>query len=129
MKCPDCERNSGEVIYGEEFICDKCDGELIINYCVCHTCGYSWRLKNNEFLDGHKIDEETINQMLGSFETFLKEELGTTKSIIREVKNCSKMSDIIHVCIKCGEIAHPIDDCSFECPACGFKWEVLEGGR
>lgn len=137
MKCPDCEKDSGAVMMVDTIICDRCGDELDISYCSC-ICGYTWRLKNDEFLDGSKIDEESIDQLLKDVESVLDEELAdviddafdeATPPKKRSPRKYSNMSDMLHSCIKCGEMAYPSDDYSFKCSVCGFEWEILEGGQ
>lgn len=41
----------------------------------------------------------------------------------------NNMLDMIHKCIRCGEVVVPLDDFNFECPFCGFEWEILNGER
>lgn len=140
MKCPDCEKDSGGILYVDTITCDGCGDESTISYCACSLCDYTWRLKNDEFLDGSKIDEEIINQMLEDFEATLDEELNLENILDDAFDKAnparkripikySKMSDMLHNCIKCGETAYQVDDYSFKCSACDFEWEVLEGGQ
>ena len=130
MKCPNCKRDSGGIMYKDVITCNKCGEHLVIDYCSCHMCGYTWRLNNGEFLDGNMINEEGLEQMLEEIGTLIDEKFDDdVKHVIEkpEGKNYSNMSDMIHKCIRCGELAYPIGDCDFKCSSCGFEWEILKG--
>jgi len=135
MECPNCKENSGGVMYEDPITCDKCDHNLIISYCACHICGYTWRLNNGVFMDGNLINGEGVNQMLDELESLIKDEFGDdddveVKTYLGNVKrnnNSRTMSDMIHKCIKCGEMAYPTNNHGFKCSSCGFEWEMLDG--
>jgi len=45
--------------------------------------------------------------------------------VIYDERMDNNMSDMIHKCIKCGEIAVPVDGFNFMCLSCDFEWEIL----
>lgn len=132
MECPNCKRNSGGIMYKDVITCGKCGEHIVMDYCSCHMCGYTWRLNNGEFFDGNMVDEEGLDQMLEEIKTLVDEELKDEVGYAiekTESKNNFSMSDMIHKCIRCGEIAYLIGDYNFKCPLCGFEWEILKGGE
>jgi len=130
MLCHNCKRDSGGIMYKDVITCSKCGEHIVVDYCSCHICGYTWRLNNGEFLDGNMVDEEGLEQMLEEIGTLMEEEFGEDAEYVvkrSENKSYLNMSDMIHKCIKCGEIAYLIGDYDFKCSSCGFEWEVLKG--
>ena len=130
MNCPKCNNDSGGIVYQDCITCDKCGNHIVVDYYVCHVCGYSWRLNNGEFLDVQNIDHEGLDQMLDEIEVLIKEEFGDESlevDIKSESNTNSSMFDILHKCIRCGQIAYDNGNNSFTCESCGFQWEVLEG--
>lgn len=128
MECPNCKENSGGIMYKDVITCSKCGEHIVVDYCSCHICGYTWRLNNGEFLDGNVVDEEGLEQMLEEIGTLIDEELGDEYAIEKpKDREDLIMSDMIHKCIRCGEIAYPVGDYDFRCSSCGFEWEVLKG--
>jgi ribosomal protein L37E len=129
MECPNCKKNSGGVMYKDVITCDKCGEHLVIDYCTCHVCGYTWRLNNGVFIDGNLIDEEAIGQMLDELDILIDSELkNTAEAVFENVGSVKRMSDILHKCIRCGEPAYRTSECNFKCSLCGFEWEMLNGG-
>jgi len=136
MECPHCKENSGGVMYEDKIICDNCGEYLVIEYCACHVCGYTWRLNNGKFMDGDLINEESVNQMLEELEALIKNEFSNDDVEVETYYGNTKrnddfrtMSDMIHKCIRCGKIAYPISNHEFKCSLCGFEWEILDGGK
>lgn len=129
MLCPNCKKDSGGIMYKDVITCGKCGEHIVIDYCSCHMCGYTWRLNNGEFLDGNMIDEEGLDQMLEEIGTLIDEQLDDDVEYIVKKSESNSMSDMIHKCIRCGEFAYPIGDYNFKCSSCGFEWEILKGEK
>jgi len=129
MLCPNCKRNSGGVMYKDVITCNKCGEHIVIDYCSCHMCGYTWRLNNGEFLDGNMINEEGLDQMLEEISTLIDEEFDDDVEYVIKKSKDNSMSGMIHKCIRCGETAYPTGDYSFKCSSCGFEWEILKGEK
>lgn len=136
MKCPNCKDDSGIVIHKDVIICNDCGKRLVISYNACRSCSFTWRDNNGKFMDGNVFDEENIQEVLNDLDEIVddsvfnldKEIEGVFESAANEKMN-NNMSDMIHKCIKCGEVAVPTDDFNFECPFCGFEWEILCGEK
>jgi len=129
MLCPNCKKDSGGIMYKDVITCGKCGEHIVIDYCSCHMCGYTWRLNNGEFLDGNMIDEQGMDQMLEEIKTLIDEEFDDDVEYIVKKPEGNNMSDMIHKCIRCGELAYPIGEDAFKCSSCGFEWEILKGEK
>jgi len=118
-KCPSCGNNTGVVMYCEDIPC-TCGRYVKIEYAVC-DCGYSWRCADGRFLDGCMVSIENVSDMLCGIENFLEEQITNADKVFN---NSNSMEELIHKCLRCGEIAVKINENSYECPVCGFAWET-----
>lgn len=114
MKCAKCNSNT-EYMYDEKFDC-VCGHVISVAYYVCSACGFVFRIKDGEFMDGEAIDEKAIEAALESM----------FKSMVAEMEDDDgpKLSDLIHKCIRCGAVATEINKNCFVCTSCDFEWEV-----
>jgi len=144
MECPGCKKDLGICMYKDKVICNDCGKEIVISYNACRGCGFTWRDNNGRFMDGNVIDEESISEVLGGLDEIIKSQpllndenvppeamLHLDKEIeamfesVADERTEKSMLGMIHRCIKCGEIAIPIDKFNYKCPFCDFEWEIL----
>lgn len=121
MKCPECGKDEAVEAHVDTFPCSECCSEQNVSYCICESCGFTFRLNNGVFLDGAKpsAGERRIARRL---EEIMAE--AVTDSILQNMS----LSDYIKnlpSCIKCGSIAVVFDDGTFRCGMCDFEWELL----
>ena len=120
MICPDCRKETGEIVYVDEIPCEGCGDIVKVFYCSC-DCGFSWREVGGKFLDGGKLDPMNINQLLDGMNDFFE----NVKDDLVKENPPIMMEDLLHHCIKCGGLAIEIKPNLFECvnDTCGFSWE------
>ena len=131
IKCPDCGEMTGMLIHVDKFPC-KCGDFVEVKFLGC-PCGFSWRTSDDIFIDGVKVDVSSIQKIMEEADDFL-EGLDKLNGVNLDVDvnyrpaKFRSMSDMIHKCIKCGQVAIEKADGLFECTdrECGFSWEVDE---
>jgi len=116
-KCPDCEQMAGHVMHIDEFPC-KCGNNVKVEYALC-DCGFSWRAVDGTFIDGCKIAVDNVEQLLDEVEEFFEDQ-----GVFENENDGSSMEELIHRCLKCGELATQTKTNIYECTICGFSWEV-----
>lgn len=116
-KCPECGKMGGRVMHIDEFPC-KCGNVIKVAYAVC-DCGFSWRAADDTFIDGCNISIENVEQLLSEVGEFFEEQ-----GIFENENNGGSMEELIHRCLRCGEIAVQSRTNLYECTVCGFSWEV-----
>ena len=140
MECPSCKEDLGICMYKDKVICNDCGKEIVISYNACRGCHFTWRDNNGRFMDGDVIDEEGINEVLDGLDIIVKgpslddvdvppeildNEIEAMFESVADERTEKSMLNMIHKCIKCGEIAVPIDKFNYKCPFCDFEWEIL----
>jgi len=142
MECPDCKEDLGICMYKDKAICNDCGKEITISSNACRGCSFTWRDNNGRFMDGNVIDEESIGEVLGGLDAIIKNQQSLLDDVdvppemleneieavfesVADERTKKSMSNMIHKCIKCGELAVPIDEFNYKCPFCGFEWEIL----
>jgi C4-type Zn-finger protein len=116
-KCPSCGDNTGAVMHSESIPC-TCGRSIKIEYLICE-CGYSWRSADGKFLDGCLINVENVEELINEVEEFFEDQ-----NIFETPQHGGSMEELIHKCLRCGEVAVQINSNTFECPTCGFSWEM-----
>lgn len=119
MECPNCGKDSVAIVHEDPILCTKCGSTMIIKYCVCTECNYTFRLNNNMLLDGGVVEYEMIDEAL--------EEI--IDAMDREMEEDESLLDLIHPCVRCGSpTAYRISETEYMCPECGMEWEILIHG-
>jgi hypothetical protein len=123
MNCVNCGSENHAVVMIESIPCSHCGGELRIEYNLCKECGMAWKA-----VDGEPLPESTFFDV-GLDEIFDEEELLKDFGII--FKNSvdeepNNMKDYIHNCLRCSIPCFETDENTWECPSCGFIWEVIK---
>lgn len=116
-KCPECGKMTGHVMHIDKFPC-KCGDTVQIEYAVC-DCGLSWRAVDGVFLDGCNISISNIQELLEEVDEFLVDQ-----EVFNDEDPVDFMEELIHKCLRCGELAAQLKANSYECTVCGFSWEV-----
>jgi len=129
MNCPACNDGKVVILHTDEFECTECKSKVEIKYCLCRGCGGAFRTNNEIFLDDAFVmsDPET-SQILGEIFEGLAAEMG---EVVKEIKTHDDarediMSNLIHKCIRCGDLSVYKNGNDFKCSACGFEWEILK---
>jgi len=118
-KCPSCGNNTGVVMHFEEIPC-TCGRSVKMEYIVCE-CGYSWRSADDKFLDGCIINVENVEELINEVEEFFEDQ-----GVFNNMQQGGSMEELIHRCLRCGEVVVQVNPTTFECPICGFSWEMGE---
>lgn len=127
MKCVHCNEDTGAVILVESIPCKHCNGEIRIEYNVCKSCGMAWKT-----VDGELVENTTFFD-IGLDEIFSEDEMSQEFDMVlnwdqREIQS-SYMVDYIHKCLKCQTACFEAEKNRWECPDCGFTWEVIKTGE
>lgn len=124
MNCPECNNGDTDMLHVDPLECADCGSTMNIEYWVCDKCNYSFRVINDEFLDGNRITVESMDEAIEDLLEFLDEE----GNPFEDDSNVGSMLDLIHPCVKCGEAmtAYNSKTSEYECLVCGFKWEILK---
>ena len=138
MECYSCKKDLGICMYKDKVICNDCGKEIVISYNACRECGFTWRDNNGKFMDGDVIDGEGLNEVLDGLDAIIEsqnvppevmphldKEIEAMFESVADERTEKSMSNMIHKCIRCGEIAIPSDEFNYKCPFCDFEWEIL----
>ena len=123
MNCPECNNSNTWKMHEDRISCTDCESRIVLEYHVCGDCNYTFRTNNGKYIDGSfPMDIEKI----------VEELLDDINSIAPTYKEASKssenMSDNLYNCIKCGQaLIFDPDIVEYNCPHCGFEWEIIEG--
>jgi len=119
MECPKCG-STVTILYTDELLCDACGNDILIDYCVCDECGFSFRSQNNKFLDENMIEDVSL---LDKFDELLSEAVDDYEPVSVD----ESMLDQLRACIRCGSLkAYEESPGVFRCPECDFSWEILK---
>jgi hypothetical protein len=102
MDCVNCKSNNSNTFFTEVMPCSHCNMENNIAYHACQSCGLIWKSIDNKIIEDIMFTDPNLGQFLNS-----------------------SMSEIIHKCLHCGNIAFEIEPNLYHCPGCGFEWEVI----
>lgn len=127
MKCIYCGDDNSVTILVETLPCKHCGGEIRIEYNICKECGLAWKS-----VDGEIVENTTFFD-LGLDDIFDDDELIKGFDIPFNMDQCeiksSYMSDYIHKCVRCQATCFESEKDRWECPECGFSWEVIKTGE
>ena len=126
MECIHCNQDTGATILVESLPCKHCNGEIRMEYNVCKECGMAWKT-----IDGELVENTTFFDM-GLDDIFAAEDFQEFDMVLnwdqRHVQS-SQMADYIHKCFKCQTVCFEVEGNRWECPCCGFTWEVIKTGE
>lgn len=117
MKCPGCGRSGLVDLSVQDSVTCECGREIIIGYYICNACGFAFRTTNGKYVDGYYIDNEVVSKVCDDLSVRINVEDGDDGAL----------SDYVQRCVRCDQtfISEPTDT-KFECPHCGFEWEVIK---
>ena len=121
MKCVECNRTSETVFFVEIYPCPTCDDQVEVEYHACKHCGTVWKTANGEPMDYAKSKIKDFSDIVKNhkkFEDFFS-------YMAKDDNDIASMNQVIHRCLQCNHIAYETSDGNYECPDCGFTWEVL----
>lgn len=122
MKCIGCGSDDAIVALIEIFPCKYCNKEMRIEYNTCRGCGVSWKS-----LDGEFFSDTTIFDV-GLGDLFAEDADSSFNVLMKNIEDGGAyMGDYIHRCLKCNTVCHEAEEDTYECPECGFRWEVISG--
>lgn len=126
MECVHCKKDTGVTILIEALPCKHCGGEIKVEYNVCKECGMAWKTVDGKILEDTTYFDVGLDEIFTEEdEEFLKEfDIVLKHSEEDEAKN---MGDYIHKCFECQAPCFEVGENKWECPECGFTWEVLKG--
>lgn len=123
MECIGCGNEEGvKTLFVEELPCKHCGGGIGVAYNVCTSCGMAWRS-----VDGEPMLESTVfdmNELDGVFDDY--DDLPDIAINMTHKSTESYMSDYVHKCLRCNSVCYQSGDNKFECPDCGFGWEIIK---
>jgi hypothetical protein len=136
MICINCQSGDYKVIYTERYPCSHCEGELVIEYCMCEQCGLLWRGADGVVIEGSATHTEDVLNILdpmsqlgnSSPEDLSEEDREFLDKIEKELKRTGEvetMADMVHRCLHCNSLAHEVRPGYYECENCDFSWGVV----
>jgi len=134
MICPKCGDTDTFIFMKERIPCIHCHTNTEISYIVCQSCMNIWRVVDGEPLeeeyminninskdeDGEDLDNELETVSLEELEKVLSK-----KNKVMSTQDRNTMTEMFHRCLRCEHIAYEISPHCFQCPECGFEWEVI----
>jgi len=123
MKCAECS-NIVNHMYDEDIQCE-CGHTIVIQYYICNGCGFIYRFKDGEFMDGVAVSAPIVDMAMDYLLDAVSEDIGAvSEDIGEEDANRFTMSNFLHSCIKCESVATEIKPGYYVCTSCDFEWEV-----
>jgi len=126
MRCVHCDKDTGGTILVESLPCKHCGGEIRIEYNVCKECGMAWKTVDGELIENTTFFDMGLEEMFDDDEFFQEFDMILNMDQ-REIKS-SSMLDYVHKCFRCQAVCHESAPGRWECPDCGFTWEVIKTG-
>jgi len=136
MNCPECNSESTIYMHEDRIPCIDCESTIVVGYFMCTSCNYSFRTTNGKFLDGtYPVSvEEVIKDLMEDPEwNSIASEIVDGKFNDHSCAGCDgcgsdSMMDSVCNCVKCGKpLVFGPNILEYNCPHCGFEWEILEG--
>ena len=122
MKCIHCKSDSVIIVFIDALPCKHCGGNINVEYNVCKDCGLAWKTVDGELLENTTFFDVDIDELF--FGDDLCNELDIT--IKNDNKKSDVMRDYIHKCLRCQSVCFETSENKWECPNCGFSWEVIK---
>jgi len=119
MKCPRCNKSRVEVIFDDSIKCPDCNKTIVIDYCTCSSCNYTFRATEDQFIDEIIFEQESLDEAMEACLEIIE------KGYIAEE---GTMTDLLTPCVRCGSInvLSNEDNTEYECLACDFAWEIVD---
>jgi len=116
MECPACGSEEVYKFVDEIFECGSCGEVNTLSVAVCATCGTFWKEFNGAPVEGTCLTKQDLSHMSKHIAEVLDKH--------EENSGKASMYDVVHKCIRCDSVAYDLGDGNFECPDCGFTWEI-----
>ena len=122
MNCVHCGGDNSITVLVESLPCGHCGGEIRVEYNICKECGLAWKTVDGELVENATFFDMGLDELFDGDE-WLKEfdmvlQMGDVKS--------NNMADYIHKCLRCRTVCFESGKDRWECPSCGFTWEVVK---
>ncbi len=117
MKCINCD-NEVDKFFSESFVCPGCGDSVVVDYYHCGKCNNMWKAQDDQPVFGFDLENMPIPENILDMFDKIEEEL-------LKMEESDTMSTFIHKCIQCNSICYETESGRFECPECGFEWEVI----
>jgi len=146
MNCPKCGGENVEMFMAEPIECAHCEKITYIEYYRCSDCEIVFKAVGDKVIDDSIMDvpsemlsvlNDLVSAMFSGEATMMDEdefkevieEMGEDLEI-KEIKvgKTGGMSDLVHRCLNCNEVAYEESEGNYKCPKCGFSWEVVNCG-
>lgn len=121
MKCISCKSDDVVVVLMEVFSCSHCGKNVEVEYVICRDCGVGWKSVNGEILSGTTLFDVGLNDIFGDGDEIPLNMM----PVIDHVKTRPHMADYIYKCLRCQAICYEVEEDLYECPKCGFRWEIV----
>lgn len=115
MHCPNCNGDTVILMVSEQLPCSDCGGKITLNHYLCPSCKYAWRTCDDDVIDGLTMELDDVDAFIDTIQPIINE-LTTDND---------QMVDILHHCLRCGNLAYQSGDNSYVCSECGFEWEIV----
>lgn len=120
MSCLNCNsEDSITVVFEENINCSECGTNNKVLYCFCNECGLIYKELNGQVVEGFILDATKASNIFNIDADFQEIDLSN------KVDKAESMQDVVHKCIRCGNISYEKDENYYVCPNCGFEWEVM----
>jgi DNA-directed RNA polymerase subunit RPC12/RpoP len=111
MECPKC-KSEVNVLFDDGIKCPECNELIVVDYCSCPSCHYTFRAIEGHFIDELELDRERVDEAMGCILELMGED--------------SSMVDLLNPCVRCGspKTTHNEDYTEFKCLECDFEWGI-----
>jgi ribosomal protein S27AE len=124
MKCIHCDNDDSTVLLVESLPCKHCGGEVKVEYNVCKECGLAWKTVDGEVVENTTFFDMGLDELFDDDEWFKEFDMVIQTGEVQS----NHMTDYIHKCLKCQTLCFESAENRWECPKCGFTWEVIKTG-
>lgn len=134
MKCFNCKSEDVAVFFVETVPCQCCGEESKVFYCLCKDCLSTFKVVGDNLISTQSFSKEEICALLGvdvaDLDLYLSIPVTKTGEItkVETIKAPfveRTMKEVVHHCIRCGEIAFETGPGKYYCCQCDFKWEIV----
>lgn len=120
MQCFLCEEGQSTLMSEDQITC-KCGDVIIIEYHLCDGCGAVWKMADGDLIENSLLSPEAMDDMFIDLPSIFDQDF-------EENNNFTTLAGYVHKCLDCGIIAYERVKGIYQCPGCGFEWEVIDCG-
>jgi len=121
MECVECGSEDSHTVIVESITCKHCGGEVRIEYNICKACGFTWKTVDGETLADVSFVDDCLDKLFD-------EDGELNSDITLNINQSTKggcMKNYVHRCLRCQTLCFETEEDRYECPECGFIWEVV----